>query len=237
MTDIENINIISSYLQRRDVENLNDCKVDVLVLFGGSILLGADIFADAIIHQVCRTSVIVGGYGHTTDDFIKSVNELYPYLEIEGCSEAEIFDRYIFHKYGIHADYLECESLNCGSNITNLLELLEKNHISFSSIGLIHDGSMQQRIDATLRKYAPDKKIINYCSYQVSLNSDFTFSKDLWSMWTLEHYLQLHISEISRLKIDGYGPKGKNYIARVDIPDKVLEAYDELKEKYKDYIR
>ena len=42
------------------------------------------------------------------------------------------------------------------------------------------------------------------------------------------------LGEIPRLTDDlnGYGPKGKGYIAHVDIPEKVRAAFEELKEIY-----
>ena len=38
-----------------------------MVLFGGSIIAGGDILAEAIQNEVAKKNVIVGGAGHTTE--------------------------------------------------------------------------------------------------------------------------------------------------------------------------
>lgn len=47
------------------------------------------------------------------------------------------------------------------------------------------------------------------------------------------------MGEIPRLtdNIEGYGPKGKDYIAHVDIPIEVEKAFAELKREYAGMIR
>ncbi|MGN1179681.1 MAG: hypothetical protein ACI4SD_00600 [Suilimivivens sp.] len=47
------------------------------------------------------------------------------------------------------------------------------------------------------------------------------------------------MGEIPRLRDneDGYGPKGKNYIAHVDIPVEVESAFEKLRVLYADHIR
>ena len=49
-------------------------------------------------------------------------------------------------------------------------------------------------------------------------------------MWEMERYLALLMGEIPRLLDDenGYGPRGKDFIAHVDMPKEVLAAYQEL---------
>lgn len=47
------------------------------------------------------------------------------------------------------------------------------------------------------------------------------------------------MGEIPRLQDDenGYGPKGKNFIAHVDIPETVQEACERVKKAYGDITR
>ena len=47
------------------------------------------------------------------------------------------------------------------------------------------------------------------------------------------------MGEIPRLSDapDGYGPAGKNFIAHVDIPPEVAEAFSELKKEYGGMVR
>ena len=53
-------------------------------------------------------------------------------------------------------------------------------------------------------------------------------------MWDIDRYVNLLMGEIPRLTDDanGYGPNGKNFIAHVDIPEKVKMAFEELKKIY-----
>ncbi len=158
-------------------------------------------------------------------------------------SEAEIFQKYLKIKYGLKADYLETESTNCGNNITYLLALLRDQKNSFKSIILIQDATMQRRMDAVLRKYVSDDiTIINYAAYQVNIlgiNDKFIYEKEIYGMWTIERYVHLLMGEIPRLTDDenGYGPRGKDFIAHVDIPEDVRFAFEELKAVFGNQIR
>ena len=58
-------------------------------------------------------------------------------------------------------------------------------------------------------------------------------------MWDMDRYINLLMGEIARLSddCDGYGPKGKNFIAHVDIPAQILEAFSELEKEYVGMVR
>ena len=64
-----NINILGSFCgKQKALEDKYSLKqADVRVLFGGSILVGGDILAQAIFANIAKIYVIVGGAGHTTD--------------------------------------------------------------------------------------------------------------------------------------------------------------------------
>lgn len=179
--------------------------------------------------------IIVGGAGHTTDTLRQVVHLEYPDIETTDLSEAEIFQKYIKHVYGCKADYLETKSTNCGNNITYLLDLLKENNISFNSIILSQDASMQRRMASGLKKYVNnDVTIINYATYCAKVlnqNDELVYEENIHDMWPIKRYVNLLMGEIPRLSDDanGYGPNGKNYIAHVDIPEKVKVAFDELK--------
>ena len=69
--------------------------------------------------------------------------------EINGLPEAEVFQRYLAHIYGLQADYLETQSTNCGNNITYLLDMIRDKNIPCKSIILTQDATMQ--MDTVLR--------------------------------------------------------------------------------------
>ena len=53
-------------------------------------------------------------------------------------------------------------------------------------------------------------------------------------MWDAARYVSLLMGEIPRLRddADGYGPRGKGFIAHVDVPEAVLAAYEWLKARH-----
>ena len=87
-----------------------------------------------------------------------------------------------------------------------------------------------------------DLLIINYSAYQAAViaeNDTLTYSEPIHGMWDIDRYVNLLMGEIPRLKDDenGYGPKGKSFIAHVDIPEAVDAAFNKLKAVYGDITR
>ena len=243
----KNINILGEFCGKRDVSELTQkqlqdtcgiTQADVMVLFGGSILCGGDVLAQAMKNRVAKTYVIVGGAGHTTETLRKKMHKEFPEIETDGLPEAQVFAGYLKRRYGLEADFLECESTNCGNNITYLLDLLKKQGISFKSIILSQDATMQRRMEAGLRKYVEDEvQIINYAVYAAKVtekNHVLTYEEKIWGMWDMERYVSLLLGEIPRLTDDenGYGPAGKDFIAHVDIPERVKQAFEALQDEY-----
>ncbi|MCI6844001.1 MAG: hypothetical protein MR874_04485 [Coriobacteriaceae bacterium] len=128
------INTLAGFLGMRDVPALTrDAlaarygfeRADVMALFGGSILAGGDVLADAMRSGVARTYVIVGGAGHTTETFRSRARALCPGLAFgDDATEAQIFSSYVSRVHGLGVDLLETRSTNCGNNITYLRDLL-----------------------------------------------------------------------------------------------------------------
>lgn len=248
----KNINTLGRFCGKRDIDELtqeqlyNKYKIkqaDVMVLFGGSIISGGDVLAYAMKNNVAKTYVIVGGAGHTTETLRLKMHEAFPDIETKGLPEAKVFNEYIKYKYRVEADFLECNSTNCGNNITYLLELLNENNIQFKSIILSQDATMQHRMEAGLKKYINDDTIIiNYATYLAEIivkNSELIYKNDIWGMWDIDRYINLLMGEIPRLSDNesGYGPKGKDFIAHVDIPLEVKSAFEELCSEYNGMIR
>ncbi len=248
----ESINTLGRFCGRRDVDELTSSALkqkygiehsDVMVLFGGSILAGGDVLAQAIKNHAAGKYIIAGGAGHTTETLRQQVNKRYPDLETEGLSEAEIFNGYLKKVYGLEADLLETRSTNCGNNITYLLDLLKEYDIPFRSIILCQDATMQLRMDAGLRKYVTgDIRIINYASYAaeaVTQDGELRYASQIHGMWDMDRYVNLLMGEIPRLTDDenGYGPRGKDFIAHVDIPRNVMAAFESLKNVYGEKTR
>ena len=61
-----------------------------------------------------------------------------------------------------------------------------------------------------------------------------SYAKPIHGMWPIERYVDLLMGEIPRLTDDaeGYGPRGREYIAHVSIPKAAQTAFEELKAVY-----
>ena len=244
------INVLGRFCGKRDVQELTQerlqerygfSQADVMVLFGGSIMRGGDVLAEAMKQNVAKTYVIVGGEGHTTETLRVKMHEEFPEIETAGLPESKVFAAYLKHRYGLEPDFLEYRSTNCGNNITYLLELLKENRISCRAIILAQDATMQHRMEAGLRKYA-DMQIINYAVYAAEVEAKdeaLVYKEEIWGMWDMERYISLLLGEIPRLSDDvhGYGPSGKDFIAHVDIPEEVRAAFNEVRDVYSELVR
>lgn len=251
MNTFEAANILGEFCGPRDIPCLEKkalldfCgmeKADAFVLFGGSVLAGGDVLAEAVEADIAGYYIIVGGEGHTTQALRKKMQEALPGQRTEDLPEAVLFDRYLRMRTGRSADLLECRSTNCGNNITNLLSLLEKEGIECASMILTQDASMQRRMAAGLAKYRSDITAINYAAYRAVLEEKegaLSFKTEIRGMWAPMRYIGLLLGEIERLRDteSGYGPEGKGFIAHVDIPDRVLEAFELLKGAFPDLAR
>ena len=136
--------------------------------------------------------MIVGGAGHTTQTLREKMRAELPDIETDGMLEAKLFDQYLRRKYGLEADFLECASTNCGNNITYLMELLREKGMDCGSIILTQDASMQRRMDAGMRKYAPEMQIINYAAYAAQVivrDGELAFDGEIPGMWNMDRYI------------------------------------------------
>ncbi len=244
MNQAHAINILGAFCGVRDFSELSPSalytqtglrQADVMVLFGGSILCGGDVLAEAIQSGIAKKYMIVGGAGHTTPVLRDKMHTFFSEMETENRSEADLFNQYLKLRYGLSADLLETQSTNCGNNITNMLAALDSNHIPCESIILAQDATMQRRMAAGLRLLRPGIRITNYATYQaevVEQDGQLRFKDEIMGMWSMDHYVELLLGEIKRLRDDGYGPKGKGFIAHVDIPIEVEAAFEQLSEVY-----
>ncbi len=206
---VRDVLVLTNRLELKQILKTDD-QLDVLILFGGSILEGARTFHDAILAKAARHFMIVGGYGHTTY-FLNQQMKKHGFDFAEATSEAEMFQGYLLEKYGDRVNLVETESTNCGNNITYALNLLDQQRIEPHSIGFIQEGSMQRRMDAGFRKFAPGVTLVNYAAEQVKFilrAGQIGYKQNVDGMWSLDSCLSLIMGEIPRLcdNSQGYGP-------------------------------
>ena len=250
----DKINILSEFLAKRDIPSLRkeDLKdkygieqADLLILFGASIIHGCRSAAKAFTDGIAKRMMIVGGEGHTTDTLRNIIHSKCPEFDTQNKAEADIIAYYLEKEFGINNCLLETKSTNCGNNVSSALEVVEANKLTPKHTIVMQDSSMQLRMDAGFRKIWMHKDviIINYASYRAKVvvkNNKFSFEdNDIEGLWDMDHFINLQMGEIPRLADtkDGYGPNGKNYIAHVDIPSEVQEAFNFLKDNHTNSIR
>ena len=243
------LNTLGRWLGVRDVAGLSRealraagvpaDQVDVAVLFGGSILAGGEVFAKAMRAGVAKTYVIVGGAGHTTQSLRDAAREAWPRVTFAAdAPEAEIFSAYLKEYEGLEPTYLETASTNCGNNITYLRDLLAAHGVEAQSYLLMQDATMQRRMAAVLEKEQSAAQILSYATYEVEVAPDadgtLAINDAPLGMWDIPRYRTLLMGEVPRLRDDenGYGPNGANYLAHVDVPQEVEEAYATLAAAY-----
>ena len=246
------VNTLGAFLGVRDVPELTRTalmqrygfdQADVMVLFGGSILCGGEVMAQAMRAGAAKRYVIVGGAGHTTEALRQRMRAEVPGVDTAGRPEAQVFAEYLRVRHGLVPDALECQSTNCGNNITFLLALLREKGWPCQSIILTQDATMQRRMDAVLRKEAGGTlRIINYAAYAATVEAGpdgLRCQTPVWGIWEMERSLSLLMGEIPRLTDDenGYGPRGKGFLAHVDIPEQVTEAFTLLRAEYPRLVR
>ena len=241
---VDSINTLVRFCARRDVPALTrealrsvaQAPADVAILFGGTIVAGADVFADAMREQVASRYMIVGGQGHTTGALRCSLRQRMGWNDIDSSTEATLFDRYLRERHGLAADLLEHDSTNCGANARNAVALLRARRLRHDRLILIQDATMQQRTGAAFRLHAdPATQLISYASHQTTVtltNGLLTYPAPPEGMWPIDRYVTLLMGEVPRLTDDasGYGPAGRGYTAHVDVPPEVWRAFSHLRE-------
>jgi uncharacterized SAM-binding protein YcdF (DUF218 family) len=243
----ESLNVLVDFCAMRDVGSLAptalaglaglpEGRADVAVLFGGSVVAGAEEFARGMRHGVARRYVVSGGEGHTTEAVRRS---LRPFLGEEvhrHRSEASLYAAYLERRHGLRVDALEERSTNCGGNVRLTLELLRADSTPHASILLVQDATMQRRMDAGFRLHSPGTRLVNFAAHRAHLavgpSGEPSYLDPPLGAWEVDHYVALLLGEIPRLRDDasGYGPRGRGFIAPVEVPPEVLAAHRRLTE-------
>ena len=252
-------NVLADWLGVRDASELTRAALereaglaggvaDLFVLFGGGVIGTTETLAAAMRAGVARRYAIVGGRGHATYGLEETMRtEMVDWPQDEAAridpacaSEAEMLAALLAHRHGLSADLLETRSTNCGNNITYLLNLLDEDPRPPASVILSQDAAMQRRMVATWQRQVEGRpryantKVVSWASYRTRLewrDGRLTYDAAPEGMWDTERYLSLLVGDVSRLIDDenGYGPNGAGFVAHVDVPSEVAQAWSELK--------
>lgn len=250
---IEKLNHIAEFLAYRNIASLypeelckkiGSTKVDLLILLGNSVLYTIELAARSYQGGVCEKVMIVGGIGHATEylrENIKKEKE-FNLFKTEDRSEATMIFQILTDFYGIpdRDIIIEGNSTNCGANAIEALRVLKNSSFKPSNIILMQDPTMQLRTYASFEKSWKDENesacLLSYAPFIPMLvikDNELTFEDSVQGIWSLDRYIALIMGEIPRLldNESGYGPRGKNFIGHVDVPEDILEAYNYLMEK------
>ncbi|GAA0177495.1 DUF218 domain-containing protein YdcF [Clostridium sediminicola] len=255
---INDINIISSFLSKRDIDSLNEqslykkfgiLKVDMLILLGNSLIYTVEIAAKAFRNKIAKELMVVGGIGHSTELLRRNVENSMKYKEIN-CSdkaEAEIIKEILckYCKIAEESIITENKSTNCGSNANESLKVIQNAGKEVKSVILIQDPTMQLRTYASFKKEWKNVKDIRFINYaplvpQMKIgNGNVSYTNNINGLWDIERFLSLIMGEIPRIidNENGYGPEGKGFIDHVDVPNNIIRAYERLTPFFSDYVR
>ena len=168
--------------------------------------------------------------------------------------EADVFAAYLRSRHGLAPDALERLSTNCSNNVTYQLRLMGERGWPADRLILAQDATMQRRMHAIMRKEAPCAEVAIFATYAARVaprqdggrptapsgfNDALAFAEEPLGMWDVERYVALLLGEIPRLRDDegGYGPRGRGFLAHVDVPDEVLAAWGRLSAAFPDLVR
>ncbi|QIG45481.1 YdcF family protein [Nocardioides anomalus] len=187
----------------------------MLLLFGGSLPDAWDEAAALVREGRVGALVLVGGRGHTTDALFDLVGAAYG----TAGTEADLMAAYLQREHGVIADLLERESTNCGNNVTLAREVLERAGLRPRTVALVQDPTMQRRMDAVFRLVWPEAVAVNRPGPRRGRYA-----------WPHERWVALVVGEVPRLRddADGYGPRGRGFLAHVDVPPEVEAAHAAL---------
>lgn len=250
-TSVDDVNKIAAFLANEQQKSLNSiAPTDCIVLCGSAILQCAESVFAALRSKptLTKTLVICGGIGHSTQYLYDTVacNQRYKSIwpEVKGQPESRILYR-IFAKFYDAATVeaagcqviIEDQSTNCGANAVEARRLLKRYSIQPKDIVIVQDPTMSVRTLASFEKaYEDDQETPRFCTIpsfvpRVVWNQDHLSFEipevDNSGLWKMNRFLDLVLGEIPRLRDDerGYGPKGKGFIAHVEVPPSVINAW------------
>jgi hypothetical protein len=204
-------------------------RVDLMLLFGGSMPPTWKIAVDAVTAGEVGTLMVVGGRGHTTEALLTTMGLDPTSSQTQTTPEAEVIAAWLRDVHGIEDVLLETRSTNCGNNITLAEQVAAQHGLRPRTVALVQDPTMQRRMDARFRR-------------TWSLENAMAVNRpgpDSRHAWPWHRWVSLVMGEVPRLRddADGYGPRGRDFIAHVDVPQEVELAYQALLAARPDWLR
>jgi uncharacterized SAM-binding protein YcdF (DUF218 family) len=241
-TTLQAANRVGEWLAQNDFSTPPvNVDADLVVLAGNAVMPTID--AACRLAAENRTLLISGGIGHSTTFLYAAVarHPRYNTLRTTGLAEATILADIAHQFWTIPHERIVVEdrSTNCGENARFTREIMAQRDIHSHSAIVVQDPTMQRRTMATFAHvWQGDANAPLWHSYPgylpVLKNGDagLTFTEEADAVWPVERYLSLLLGELPRIMDDenGYGPRGKGFIAHVEMPADVMNAWHILRE-------
>ena len=128
---------------------------------------------------------------------------------------------------------------NCGENAEFSRAIVDRGQ----RILLMQDPTMQRRTHASFERSfrdLPGTELISFAPVTPWIGPYYVAAAAGGpAIWERERFVSLVLGEVRRLRDDqdGYGPRGRNFIDRVDLPPAVLDAYSNLTRRHPELIR
>ncbi|KIW19661.1 hypothetical protein PV08_00235 [Exophiala spinifera] len=209
--------------------------------------------------ELARTVVICGGIGHSTKFLYEAVRTSPRYhplsSAVQGMPEARVLQLVMERFYPRISDHVrsgalviivEDASTNCGANAVETRRVLEAHGVSEpATFIIVQDPTMSLRTVASFKRaYAEVSPAPSFSACptfvpRTALDGTTTQRPHFQvpgiqesELWNWPRFTDLVMGEIPRLRDDehGYGPRGRHFIAHVDIPDAVEAAWKRLDE-------
>jgi uncharacterized SAM-binding protein YcdF (DUF218 family) len=246
---VSDLNEILAFLAQDDLGALDAAalaratgspRADALVLLGNAVLPTAERAFEGLRADLAPWLVVAGGIGHSTPHLRDALAAHPRWRDVlaPGLGEAELLARVAVRHFGVDPArlVLETASTNCGDNAVKVRAELARRGLAPRTLVLLQDPTMQRRTDASFRQvYAGEPvRLVDHAAFTPALEAAGAAirlagpARD--GVWPVERLVALALGEIPRLRDDplGYGPRGRRYIAHVDLPPAVEAAHGRL---------
>lgn len=214
-----------------------------VILLGNQVIATFDQACELAKHHPSKPLVFSGGIGHATPALYENFAALphyAPYIA-PGMSEAAMYAAIAEHAWHIPPErlLLETGSENAGGNARYSLQIVRDAGIAEGSVLLIQDPLMLRRSVLTWQREAelaglalqpvPATSFVPQVEAGPEGVPQIPASQRAGS-WPFQRFLGLALGEIVRLRDDqhGYGPRGRDFFAHIDLPDQVEDAWQRV---------
>jgi uncharacterized SAM-binding protein YcdF (DUF218 family) len=250
-SQLADLNAIAAFLARDDLGSLDaeglarvtgGGGLDALVLLGNSVLDTAERAFEAFAAGLAPWLVVAGGIGHSTA-FLREALAAHPrYRDVlaPDLPEAELLARVAVRHFGLDPArlVLETASTNCGDNAVLARGSLLRRGLSPRTLVLVQDPTMQRRTAASFQRAyadAPEVRLLSHATFVPALTGAGEAVRfagpERAGLWPVDRFVSLVMGEVPRLRDDGlgYGPRGRGFIAHVEVPAEVEAAHQRLR--------